>query len=126
MLIKKYYIPIQHLYRNTNIRNKIIDSHVVVLPSYREGFARVLMEAQACARPVITSDISGCRDVIVDKGTGFLVKRDKELFSKKIEQLLLDRELRNFLGSSGLKHTKSKWSWDKSAAQINKKLKEMK
>ena len=47
---------------------------VVVLPSYREGFSKVLMEAQASARPVITSNVTGCKDAILNGSTGFLVE----------------------------------------------------
>jgi glycosyltransferase involved in cell wall biosynthesis len=56
-----------------DVKTKIVQSNILVLPSYREGFARVLMEAQACSRPVITSNISGCRDAIIENQTGLLV-----------------------------------------------------
>jgi len=46
---------------------------VVVLPSYREGFANVLLEAAAMSRPAVASDIAGCRDVIADQVSGALV-----------------------------------------------------
>jgi glycosyltransferase involved in cell wall biosynthesis len=45
----------------------------VVLPSfYREGVPRILLEAAACGRPVITTDFPGCRDAVIDGQTGFL------------------------------------------------------
>ena len=46
---------------------------IVVLPSYREGFPKVLMEAAACGRPTITTNVPGCRDAIVNNHTGVLV-----------------------------------------------------
>lgn len=50
------------------------DSHVFVLPSYREGFPRSTQEAMAIGRAVITTDVPGCRDCVVDKRNGFLVR----------------------------------------------------
>src|SRR5690606_9718002 len=49
------------------------DAHVVVLPSYREGLPKVLVEAAACGRPVVTTDIPGCRDAIEPDITDLLV-----------------------------------------------------
>jgi len=48
--------------------------HCFVLPSYHEGMANTLLEAGAMGRPLITSDIPGCREAVVDGKTGFLVK----------------------------------------------------
>ena len=55
--------------------------NIVVLPSYREGLPKVLSEAAACGRPVITTDVPGCKDAILNKSTGLLVpsKDSKEL-----------------------------------------------
>lgn len=49
------------------------DCSVYVLPSYREGTPRTVLEAMACARPIITTDANGCRDTVKDGETGFLV-----------------------------------------------------
>lgn len=46
---------------------------VYVLPSYREGTPRTVLEAMACARPIITTDTNGCRDTVKDGETGYLV-----------------------------------------------------
>ena len=46
---------------------------IICLPSWREGFPKVLMEAVACGLPTITTDVPGCRNAIVDKKTGILV-----------------------------------------------------
>ena len=48
-------------------------ANIIVLPSYREGLPKSLIEASACARPVITTDTAGCRDAIVPNQTGLLV-----------------------------------------------------
>src|SRR5665811_1716481 len=48
-------------------------AHLVVLPSYREGLPKVLLEAAACGRAVVTTDVPGCRDAIEPGVTGVLV-----------------------------------------------------
>ena len=49
-------------------------STIVVLPSYREGFPKILMEAAACGKPIITTNVPGCRETIINGVTGILVK----------------------------------------------------
>jgi glycosyltransferase involved in cell wall biosynthesis len=58
-------------------------ANCVVLPSYREGIPRVLLEAMAMEKPIITTDAPGCRNVCVDGVNGFLVK------PKDVESLYL-------------------------------------
>ncbi len=70
-------------------------AHMVVLPSYREGLPKVLAEAAACGRPVITTDVPGCRDAIVPGVTGLLVPpQDAEALSVAIERLIADPGMR--------------------------------
>jgi glycosyltransferase involved in cell wall biosynthesis len=57
----------------SDVRNAIAQCDVLVLPSYREGTPRVVLEAMSMGRPVITTDAPGCRDTIVDGEHGFLV-----------------------------------------------------
>jgi glycosyltransferase involved in cell wall biosynthesis len=63
---------IEHLGTCSDVRPHIAAADCVVLPSYREGLPRVLIEAAAMARPAIASDVPGCRHVVVDGVTGFL------------------------------------------------------
>ena len=75
---------------------------VVVLPSYREGFPKVLIEAAACGRAVITTDVPGCRDAIEDGVTGLLVPvRDYEILANKISFLLDNPECCKKMGMAG-------------------------
>ena len=61
----------------------------IVLPSYREGVSRTLLEAAACGRPIVTTDTPGCRDVVDDGVTGLLCRvRDAEDLAAKIEQMV--------------------------------------
>jgi len=61
---------------------------IVVLPSYREGLPKSLIEAAACARPLITTDAPGCRDVVTDGVDGLLVPvRDASALARAIARL---------------------------------------
>lgn len=78
------------------------DSNIVVLPSYREGLPKVLIEAAACGRAVITTDVPGCRDAIENAVTGLLVPvKDPVALAEAIERLVRDPLLRNRLGTQG-------------------------
>jgi glycosyltransferase involved in cell wall biosynthesis len=74
---------------------------VVVLPSYREGLPNALLEASAMSIPAVTSDISGCNEVVVGNVTGLLVqpKNSGEL-EEAMAKLLGDVELRDRLGAA--------------------------
>ena len=58
-----------------DIRNTIYQSYIVVLPSYGEGFPKILIEAAACGKPIVTTDVPGCRDSIIPGKTGLLVNK---------------------------------------------------
>lgn len=61
----------------------ILNHDVIVLPSYREGFSKILMEAAAAGKTLVASDIPGCREIVIDGENGFLVppKNTSKLFS---------------------------------------------
>ena len=77
----------------------------VVLPSYHEGMSNVLLEAAATGRPVITSDIPGCREAVVDQKSGFLVpKGDTQALYRAMKHMLsIDRAQREQMGLAGRK-----------------------
>lgn len=86
-----------------DVRSKIADADCVVLPSYREGTPRTLLEAGAMARPIITTDAVGCREVVNDGVNGYLCKiRDAADLAQKMEQMLsLPSEQRSEMGRRG-------------------------
>jgi glycosyltransferase involved in cell wall biosynthesis len=90
-------------------------SSIVVLPSYyREGLPKVLIEAAACGRPVVTTDMPGCRDAIEHEITGLLVPpRDVAALADAIERLLLDAELREQMGRSSRQLAEREFSIEK-------------
>ncbi|EJL6339901.1 glycosyltransferase family 4 protein [Vibrio cholerae] len=79
-------------------------ANVAVLPSYREGLPKSLIEAAACGRAVITTDVPGCRDAISPGVTGILVPvKDAKSLAAAISTLCENSQLRKQLGSAGRK-----------------------
>ena len=79
-------------------------SHIIVLPSYREGLPKSLIEASACGRPVVTTDVPGCRDAIIPDVTGLLVQaKDVTGLVEAIENLLNNKQRRLSFGNAGRK-----------------------
>lgn len=64
---------VEFLGRLSDVRPAIANASVYVLPSYREGTPRTVLEAMAMGRPIITTDAPGCRETVVDGDNGFLV-----------------------------------------------------
>jgi glycosyltransferase involved in cell wall biosynthesis len=88
----------------TDMPQVIANSNLVVLPSYREGMPKALLEAAAAGRAVVTTDVPGCRDAIEPGVTGLLVPvRDAESLAQAIEQLLANPEHRRVMGLAGRK-----------------------
>lgn len=74
---------------------------IVVLPSYREGLPKSLVEAAACGLPLVTTDVPGCREVVSDGIDGLLVPvRDSEAIAQAIRRLLDDPALARRLGEA--------------------------
>ena len=72
---------------------------MVVLPSYREGLPKSLIEAAACALPLVTTDVPGCREVVTHEVDGLLVPvKDAQALASAIERLHLDPALARQLG----------------------------
>ncbi|MGB5351400.1 MAG: glycosyltransferase family 4 protein [Polyangiales bacterium] len=75
---------------------------IFVLPSYREGLPRSILEAMAMELPVVATRIRGCREAVVDRVTGLLVPaRDSRALKGAISQILSDRELAYRFGKAG-------------------------
>jgi glycosyltransferase involved in cell wall biosynthesis len=77
--------------------------HVVTLPSvYREGVPKVLIEAASCGRPLVATDMPGCREIVRDGANGLLVPpRDAAALAAALERLIANPELRRTYGASG-------------------------
>jgi len=81
---------ITYLGETDNVEAYIAKADCVVLPSYREGLSRVLLEASIMARPIITTDVPGCRELVDEGFNGFVCKvKDVDDLAEKIEKMLL-------------------------------------
>ena len=77
-------------------------AHLVVLPSYREGTPRTLLEAAAMGKPIVATDVPGCREVVRDGYNGLLVPReDPVALAEAIEKILSNPELAHQMGQNG-------------------------
>jgi len=96
---------VNYLGVSDDVRTEIVNADCVVLPSYREGTPRTLLEAAAMARPIIAADSVGCREVVDDGVSGYLCKvRDVEDLAAKMEQMMsLSASQRLRMGEMGRK-----------------------
>lgn len=98
---------------SSDIAATISKTNIMVLPSYREGLPKSLIEAAACGRAVVTTDVPGCRDAIVPNMTGLLVPvKDSVALFDAIERLLKDELLRKRFAENGRE-------WAENAFDIN-------
>jgi len=85
-----------------NIPQILSKAHIIALPSYREGIPKGLLEAAACGKPIVTTDVVGCREVVKHLENGFLVKvKDVESLSHALEEMIKDSGLRQKMGAKG-------------------------
>ncbi len=66
---------IEYLGETKDVRPFISDCHIFVLPSYHEGMPRTVLEAMAMGRPILTTDVPGCRDTVVLGQNGYLIPK---------------------------------------------------
>jgi glycosyltransferase involved in cell wall biosynthesis len=94
---------VKYLGSSDDVREHIAQADCIVLPSYREGAPRSLLEAAAMAKPIITTNVVGCKEVVVDGENGMLceVKNALDLASKIKEMLLLSDDQRRLMGQRG-------------------------
>ncbi len=94
---------IEYLGEAHDVRPFIAAADCVVLPSYREGVPRTLLEASSMARPIVATDVPGCRDVVDDGETGLLCRaRDAgDLAAKMAAILEMDAPARRQMGEQG-------------------------
>lgn len=102
---------IEYLGETDNVKKFIEQASCVVLPSYREGTSRVLLEAAAVGRPIIATDVTGCREIVNDGVTGLLCKpRDYVSLAQKVELMLeMSYENRRLMGIRGRKKIKNEF-----------------
>ncbi len=103
---------IEHLDPVSDVRPHLASADVIVLPSYREGLSRLLLEASAMSRPIVTTDVPGCRDIVRDGENGFLCRpRDTESLVQALNRAAsLDDDTWRAMGRAGRTRASSEFS----------------
>jgi len=89
------------------------NSTIFVLPSHRESFPNVVLEAMACGIPTVATDVGDVHKVVKDGRTGFLVPpKDPKALGQRIIELLNDEALRKRMGEASRRLVENHYSWD--------------
>jgi len=92
---------------------------LVVLPSWIEGFARVLMEAGFAAKPIVATDVGGVEDIVGDGETGYIVAvNDSKQLAERIEELLGNPEKTRLMGRQGYENALKYCDFDRNVERL--------
>jgi len=105
---------ITFLGRATDVRPHLAACHVFVLPSYREGTPRTVLEAMSTGRAVITTDVPGCRETVEERVNGLLVPvRDADALANAMQEFIENPELIESMGRASRRIALEKYDVDK-------------
>ena len=105
---------IEYMGSTEDVRPYIAECSVYVLPSYREGTPRSVLEAMSMGRPIITTDAPGCRETVIDGINGFLVPvRDSERLSNAMEKFLQNPSLITEMGAKSREIAEARYDVNK-------------
>lgn len=105
---------IEHFGETDRVEDYYKQCSVYVLPSYREGTPRTVLEAMSMGRAIITTDAPGCRETVIDGKTGFLVPvKNAEAVAEKMTEFIENPELIKTLGAASAEYARKKFSVDK-------------
>lgn len=118
---------IEHLGVTDDVRPYIREALFVVLPSYREGIPRSLLEAAAMEKPVIATRVTGCKDVVIDGVTGFLCepRSADDLHAALTKALALDDASRDEMGKAARTFVQKAFSNEKVFTQYHEVISEL-
>ena len=95
---REYIVGIKY---QSNMKNIYMNSDIVILPTWREGLSRALLEAGCMELPIITTNVPGCKDIVLNKKTGLLVnKKDPESIKNAIIYLMKNEKLCKKFGAN--------------------------
>jgi glycosyltransferase involved in cell wall biosynthesis len=94
---------VNYLGSSDNVELVMARADCIVLPSYREGMSKVLLEASSMGIPIITTDVPGCRDVVINNVTGLICRlKDSSDLAVKMELMVkIEKKTRNEMGMKG-------------------------
>jgi glycosyltransferase involved in cell wall biosynthesis len=103
---------VEYLGKTDDVRPFINQADCVVLPSYREGSPRSLMEAACMAKPIVATDVAGCKQVVEDGKTGLLcrVQDPGDLAAKMLMMLEIPSDIRQQMGARGRRKMEAEFS----------------
>ena len=110
--VKKYAGIVKYIGPRNDIPEILYFADIVVLPTYyREGIPRILLEAASMRKPIVTTDIPGCREIVENGVNGFIVPpKDSIALAKAIEKLILNEKLRKQMGKMSRKKVLEEFS----------------
>ncbi len=110
--VKKYAGIVKYIGPRDDIPEILFFADIVVLPTYyREGIPRILLEAASMGKPIVTTDIPGCREIVEDGVNGFLVPpKNSKALVEAIGKLILDENLRKQMGEASRKKVLEEFS----------------
>jgi glycosyltransferase involved in cell wall biosynthesis len=116
---------LKYLGETSDVREHIANCDALVLPSYAEGLPRTVLEAMSMGKPVIATDVVGCRDLVVDGETGILCEaRNAEALADAIRTfLVLSPQARKAMGEAGRERVLSYFADARVLAQYDDFLK---
>lgn len=100
-----YYGHIDH------VPQVMAKNHILVHPSYHEGLSNVCLEAAACGRPILTTDVPGCRETVTCESGILFAPRSTDALIRALETILsYTTEMREQMGIAGRNHVESRFS----------------
>ncbi len=104
---------IRYLGKLDDVRPALEQASVFVLPSYREGTPKTVLEAMACGRAIISTDVPGCRETVVVGENGYLVPaRDVASLRMALEKFIIEPNLIKTMGQRSHEIATSKYNVD--------------
>tara|TARA_R110002049_G_scaffold23781_3_gene84442 strand:+ start:49207 stop:50328 length:1122 start_codon:yes stop_codon:yes gene_type:complete len=118
---------VEYLGELSDVRTALLDVDCVVLPSYREGLPRVLLEAGAMGKPIVATDVPGCRDVVDDGVTGILcdVQSVESLYDALKSFLELSDNERFLMGQAGRKKVEDQFGQERVVEIYQKAIRDL-
>ena len=118
---------VTYLGQSDEVTSLISNADVVVLPSYREGTPRTLLEAAAMSRPLISTDVPGCREVVSDGENGFLCepRNPESLMAKMTLFLSLTTDEKKAMGTASRKLVENKFDEGIVISEYLRKIKQL-
>ncbi len=95
-------------------------SKILVALNENEPFGLIPLEAMSCGVPVIAVGEGGYKETVLDKKTGFLIPKDANILYEKINEIIMNDELRKAMAKKAREHVLKNWTWDKSIIRFLK------